>query len=59
MAASIGLRRSVPPPPRTLRSNAKGSAAHGVGDRPWSAWKIVLAALLPLLVLFVLMQFQQ
>ena len=36
-----------------------GQSGEVEGDRPWSVWKIVLAVLLTLMVVLVLMQFQQ
>lgn len=36
-----------------------GQSGEVEGDRPWSAWKIAFAVLLALLVLLLLMQFQQ
>ena len=36
-----------------------GQSGEVEGDRPWSAWKIVLAVLLVLIVVLMLMQFQQ
>ncbi len=40
-------------------SSSTARAGEVEGDRPWSVWKIVLAALLVLIVVLVSMQFQQ
>ena len=54
MCSLAALRRGKP-----HRIVVIGQSGEVEGDRPWSVWKIALAVVTALLMLLVLMQFQQ